>query len=92
MTKAELIIHLADTHRISRAQAAAIVKDISKCLIDDLFASGVAVLHDIGRLKVIKRNARIGRNPKSGDAISIPATHSLKLTVTKDLKEALKAL
>lgn len=92
MTKAELIIHLADTHQISRAKAAAVIKDISKCLIDDLFASGVAVLHDVGRFKVVKRNARTGRNPKSGQAIIIPATHSLKLTVTKELKESLSRL
>lgn len=46
-------------------------------------------LHGLGKLKPIKRAARIGNNPRTGDKVAIPACNSVKFSLTKDLKEAL---
>ncbi|EDZ0839835.1 DNA-binding protein HU [Salmonella enterica] len=89
MTKAELIVTLAERHRISRAQALAIFNDIADLQVTDLVESGVVVLQNLGRLKVTKRNPRTGRNPKTGEAIHIPESYTVKFVVTKDLKERL---
>ena len=43
-----------------------------------------------GTFKVVKRKARKGRNPSTGEAIKIKATKAPKFTPGKSLKEAVK--
>jgi len=47
-------------------------------------------LPGLGHLKPVKRAARPGRNPKTGEAITIPAKKAAKFTPCKALKDALK--
>jgi DNA-binding protein HU-beta len=42
----------------------------------------------LGKLVVRNYKARTGRNPKTGDAITIPARKSVKLFVAKDAKKS----
>ena len=91
MTKTDLIAHLADSHHLSRVAATAIVNDIAAIQRDTLLNTGGVILQELGRLKVTHRNARTGRNPKTGEAIAIPETYTVKFTVTKDLKTALNS-
>ncbi|EIP9220995.1 HU family DNA-binding protein [Salmonella enterica] len=91
MTKAELVITLAERHKLTRAAAAAIIKDIAEVQVNDLLTTGVVVLQDLGRLKVTKRNPRTGRNPKTGEAIHIPESYTVKFVVTKELKASLNS-
>ena len=48
------------------------------------------VLTGFGTFKVVKRKARKGRNPYSGEEIKIKATKAPKFTPGKALKEAVK--
>lgn len=43
---------------------------------------------DIGKLVVVKRKARMGRNPQTGEAIKIPAKTVLKFRIAKAAKDA----
>ncbi|ENQ1546146.1 HU family DNA-binding protein [Salmonella enterica] len=90
-TKADLVIKLADAHKISRATATAILNDIAQVQVNDLLTTGVVVLQDLGRLKVTKRNPRTGRNPKTGEAIHIPESYTAKFVVAKELKQTLNS-
>ena len=47
-------------------------------------------LTGFGTFKVVKRKARNGRNPSTGEAIKIEATKAPKFTAGKLLKEAVK--
>ena len=47
-------------------------------------------LPGIGTFKVVERAARMGRNPRTGEQISIPARRQVKFTASKSLSEALK--
>ncbi|EAO3412105.1 HU family DNA-binding protein [Salmonella enterica] len=89
MTKHDLIVELADTHLIPRAKVSALLADLVNLQINDLLNTGETTLHGLGKLKVVKRAERLGRNPKTGVEITIPATKSLKFSVTKTLKESL---
>jgi DNA-binding protein HU-beta len=42
----------------------------------------------VGKLVIRQYNARIGRNPKTGEAIRIPARRRLKFVVAKAAKDA----
>ena len=87
MTKSELIQTLAAKNNLAQAQVKAIIDGYSEAIRADLVLNGLAVVHGIGRLKVAARAARLGRNPQTGETFNIPATNTVKLTVTKDLKE-----
>ncbi|MCK4304047.1 MAG: HU family DNA-binding protein [Candidatus Eisenbacteria sp.] len=49
--------------------------------------AGEVPLTGLGKFKVQKRKARIGRNPQTGEAIKIPAKKVVKFTVAKALKD-----
>jgi DNA-binding protein HU-beta len=42
----------------------------------------------LGVLRVAERKARMGRNPKTGETIQIPAKKAIKFRASKDLKQA----
>jgi DNA-binding protein HU-beta len=46
-------------------------------------------LNGIGIIKLVEKEARNGRNPRTGETVSIPAKTSLKLSVSKTMKEML---
>jgi DNA-binding protein HU-beta len=89
MTKAELIDKMAKDAEISKAAAG---KALSSFLsgIEKSVKKGVKVtLVGFGSFKLAKRKARIGRNPKTGDAIKIKATKSMSFSAGKAIKDAL---
>lgn len=45
----------------------------------------------VGKIKVIQKAARIGRNPHTGQEVSIPARKAVKLSISSTLKEILNA-
>lgn len=54
----------------------------------ELLAGGEVSLPGLGKLKVKTTNARTGRNPRTGEAIDIPAGRKVVFTPGKDFKEA----
>ena len=55
------------------------------------FQFSPALLTKFGTFSVIKRKARTGRNPKTGDEIKIPVRHYARFKAGCDLREAAKA-
>ena len=43
----------------------------------------------LGRFSIADRQARMGRNPQTGEAIKIAASKKLKLTITKPMRDSL---
>ncbi|MEJ2795906.1 HU family DNA-binding protein [Iodobacter sp. LRB] len=53
-----------------------------------LKGGGEVTLPGIGKLAVKHRDARIGRNPRTGEPVQIPAKKALKYTPLKAIKDA----
>ena len=51
--------------------------------------TGSFTLPGIGKLVLVKRKARMGRNPATGEAIKIPAKTVVKMRVAKAAKDAI---
>jgi len=51
--------------------------------------TGSFTVPGIGKLVLVKRKARMGRNPATGKAIKIPAKTVVKMRVAKAAKEAI---
>ncbi len=90
MTKAELVALIAEEAGISK-KAAGIALDSVVSAIHDVLRQGEKIrIADLGSFSVVKRKARQGVNPRTGDPIKIPATKAPKFSAAKALKEAVK--
>ena len=57
----------------------------------ELLGGGEISLPGVGKLKVKEAAARPGRNPKTGETLTIPAHKKVVFTACKELKEAMKS-
>lgn len=88
MNKSELVSSVAEKAGITKAQAAAAI-DATVETVTEAMSSGDAVaIIGFGTFRVGERAARTGRNPRTGEAMEIPAAKVPKFTPGKALKEA----
>ena len=87
MTRTELIQALADETGTDRKLAKAMLEGLTNIIEGQIKAGGEVPLKGLGKFKVQHRQARVGRNPATGEAIQIPAKTVVKFTVAKTLKD-----
>ena len=86
MTKSQLVAQLAEKADVPKTTVAAILDDLTAIAYKE--AKTGFTIPGIGKLGVVKRKARMGRNPATGEAIKIPARQALKFRVAKTCKDA----
>lgn len=92
MNKDVLIKHLGEAAAgIGKAAAAALLEELAKLAAKQLKEAGEFSLPGVGKLKVKERAARTGRNPKTGDAVEIPAKKAVKFVAAKALTDTATA-
>lgn len=64
------------------------INTMSRCVAESLAAGDDVSISGMGTFKAVKRAAREGRNPLTGDKIKIPARVAPKFTAAKALKDA----
>jgi DNA-binding protein HU-beta len=89
MTQTQVVNEIATAAGITKKQAKAAMEKLVDLAIAQTKKVGVFVLPGIGRLKRVERKARMGRNPATGEPIKIPARKSVKLTLSKSIKDAI---
>ncbi|MDX8410891.1 MAG: integration host factor subunit beta [Mariprofundaceae bacterium] len=88
MTKSELIEVIADSQgQITRREAEVVVNTIFAAISDALVAGDRVELRGFGSFSIKQRNARVGRNPKTGDTVSVPAKVVPYFKPGKELRE-----
>jgi len=90
MTKAELVGVIAGDAEISKAAAAKALESYIKTVTTELKKNGKLGLVGFGTFSVIKRKARTGRNPQTGDKIKIKAKKVVKFKPGKGLTDKIK--
>lgn len=86
MTKSQLATHFAQKFGMKKKQAVAIFEELAKLAYAE--AKNQFVIPGIGKLVLVDRKARQGRNPATGEIIQIPAKKVVKFKVAKAAKEA----
>ncbi|MBA7551076.1 DNA-binding protein HU [subsurface metagenome] len=90
MNKGELIGKVANELECTKAEAKGIIKCMFKN-VSDCLAKGDAVrLVGFGTFGIRKRAARMARNPRTGEKISVPAKSVPFFKAGKELKERVK--
>lgn len=89
MTKADLIEGLANKLGLNRIDAEKAVNFVLDDIIAALKQGERVNISGFGTFSVSDRNARTGRNPKTGETIEISASRSAKFKPGKQLKDSL---
>lgn len=87
MTKAELVEGVADAAELTKKDAERLVEIVFESIIETLNQGEKIELRGFGSFRVRERGARRGRNPKTGDPVSIPAKRVPYFKPGKELKE-----
>lgn len=90
MKKSELISVLAKHADVSKTEAERVLAALEQAVKVELLEGGEVTLPGIGTLGTAQRAARQGRNPKTGETITIPAARQAKFKAGKPLRDALK--
>jgi len=90
MTKAELIDKIASGTGLSKADAARSLDSTLNSIRMAMKKGQKVTLVGFGTFSVTKRKSRKGRNPRTGEAITIPAAKIPKFTAGKSLKDSVK--
>lgn len=91
MTKADLVERVAKEAELTKKDAEQLVEIVFESIISSLNAGEKIELRGFGSFRVRERNARKGRNPKTGASVDIPAKRVAYFKPGKELKELINA-
>jgi DNA-binding protein HU-beta len=84
----ELVSALAETTGLTKDKAREVLDAHAELLVNELKSNGSVQLAGIGKLKMGERAERQGRNPSTGEAITIKASKTFKFSCGKRFKDS----
>ncbi len=87
MTKADLIEEVARVVEMTRRDSEVIVEAIFDSVVKSLRDGGKIEIRGFGSFRTRQRQARIGRNPKTGARVEVPAKRIPFFKPSKELKD-----
>lgn len=87
LTKSQLVAKLAEKASLTKKAAADILDFIAEVAYKE--AKNSFTLPGLGKLVLVQRKARMGRNPATGETIKIKAKKVVKFRVAKAAKDAI---
>jgi integration host factor subunit beta len=92
MTKSELIERLIDKHPELSVKDVELAVKIMLTQMADILAEGERIeIRGFGSFSLHYRAPRVGRNPKTGESVSLPAKHVPHFKPGKELREQVNA-
>jgi len=87
LTKSQIAAEIATKNNITKKAAAEILEFIAQLAYKN--AKNTFTLPGLGKLVLVNRKARVGRNPATGETIQIAARRVVKFRVAKAAKDAI---
>jgi len=87
LSKSEIAAEIATKNNLTKKAAEEILESIAQLAYAN--AKNTFTLPGLGKLVLVNRKARMGRNPATGEAIQIKAKRVVKFRVAKAAKEAI---
>lgn len=91
MTKTELVQALAAATEQSQAAAARSLEAFARIVSEELAKGGEVAIAGFGTFRRAERAERSGRNPQTGEAITIAASNSVKFSAASALKSIMNS-
>ena len=91
MTKADLVVDVMRLGDLTRTDAETIVETIFDAVVGALRSGDKIEIRGFGSFRTRQRNPRIGRNPKTGARVEVPAKRVPYFKPSKDLRDLVNA-
>lgn len=89
MTKSDIIAEIANKSNLTKADAEKALNSFVEITKDTLKKEGKLALAGFGSFVVSERKERQGRNPQTGEIMTIKASKTVRFRAGKALKESL---
>ncbi|MCK5009888.1 MAG: HU family DNA-binding protein [Deltaproteobacteria bacterium] len=89
ITKAQLVTELAEKLGITKNDVNSYIDALTSIAYRETKKKGSFTLPGVGKLVLVKRKARMGRNPATGETIKIKAKTVVKFRVAKACKDTI---
>lgn len=89
ISKSETLNRLSERTGLPKKQVASVLDELAALSYKE--ARNGFTFPGVGKLVVVDRKARLGRNPATGETIQIPAKRVLKFRIAKQAKDAVLA-
>jgi DNA-binding protein HU-beta len=86
LTKSQTVAKLADKTGLSKKQVNQVLEELVSLAYKE--AKNSFTIPGLGKLVLVNRAARMGRNPATGETIQIPAKRVVKFRIAKAAKDA----
>jgi DNA-binding protein HU-beta len=87
MTKSQILTHLSEKTFIKKGEIENVLNEL--CALAYKEAKNTFTIPGLGKLVLVQRKARKGRNPMTGVPINIPAKKVVKFKVSKIAKDVI---
>ncbi|MEI6076191.1 MAG: HU family DNA-binding protein [Verrucomicrobiota bacterium] len=87
LTKSQIVAELATKNSLSKKQSAEVLESLVQLAYKN--AKNSFTIPGLGKLVLVNRAARMGRNPATGETIKIKAKRVVKFRVAKAAKDAI---
>ena len=87
MTKAELVEILSEKINLTKKDSERIVNIVLVSIVNSLAEGDKVELRGFGSFRSRKRNSRDGRNPRTGESVSVPTKNIPFFKAGKDLRK-----
>ena len=91
MNKTELAKKIAEENSLSQKQASAVLDTVLNAIVDTVAAGDKVSIPGFGTFEAKQRAARMGHNPRSGEAVEIPAATVPAFKAGKSFKDKVNA-
>ena len=89
MTKAQIVTALSEKLDITKKDVTNFIDTLNDLAYKETKKNGAFTLPGMGKLVLVKRKARMGRNPATGEEIKIKAKTVVKFRVAKACKDTI---
>ena len=90
MNKADLVSRIAKDAALTKRQSEKVVDALMGSVQDALSKGEKLALVGFGTFSAMSRSARTGRNPRTGQALYVPARKAPKFSAGKKLRQAVR--
>ncbi|MDA2924621.1 integration host factor subunit beta [Acidobacteria bacterium AH-259-L09] len=91
MTKAELVDEVSENSGLTKQDAEVVVQTVLVSIVDALNSGEAVELRGFGSFRLRHRTPRLGRNPKTGQAVQVPAKRVPYFKPGKALRELINS-
>lgn len=88
MSQSEIIAHFSDRFELKKPQVKEMFEELAQLAQREVQSNGEFTVPGFGKMVLSQRSAREGRNPATGETITIPAKTTLKFRLGKAMKDS----